>query len=158
MRMREGNEAQKVVDDIIYTSEKKKGNTINWLKEETPEQMASTSWMITLIYNINKHLILKPEDIRVAELKVPYEDWFSAYEDWVADMMEKYGSDLSDDPNDPLKATYEDLIRHYTFDAVMKAFPNGFDYKITEDMSDIALEKVKKVLGTWKTHKPIEGF
>lgn len=144
------------VEDLIYTNAKmKKANRIDWMKEETPEQMASTSWMVTLIYNINKQLTLKPEDIMVANLKVPYEDWFSTYENWVADMMEKYGSDLSDDAEDPLKATYEDLMRHYTFDAVMKAFPNGFDYKITEDMSDLALEKVKKVLGTWKKPAPI---
>jgi len=142
-------------EDLMYTKAKMdKRNRIDWMKEETPQQMAGTSWMVTLIYNIGKQLTLTPDKIRVAELNVPVEDWITTYEDWVADMMEKYGTSAVDS-GDALQTIYEDLMRHYVFDAVMKAFPDGFDYKITEDMSDLALEKVKKVLGTWKDPAPI---
>ena len=154
--MNDKNSREEVLDDIIYTKAKMdKKNRINWLKEETPRQKASTSWMETLIYNIGKQLTLTLDKIRVAPLNTPVEEWVSAYEDWVADMMEKYGSELNSSAENPLQEIYEDLMRHYVFDAVMEAFPNGFDYKITEDMSDIALEKVKKVLGTWKEPAPI---
>lgn len=106
--------------------------------ESTPESLAKATILSTLIANQGKEYALTKDSIDVV-FPIDLEEFIEKEEEWFLDQMEKVG--VEDIPEDDLKAVYKDCMKTYTFEALRKIFPKGFERKLTQEEIDEIINK-----------------